>query len=262
LAIFFRHRGGVLILLAVPLVVASLRVSRIGSGNAVLGTSVALAGVVLRLSAVRRIGRGARTKRPHASSGLIAVGPFSWSRNPLYLAAGLMVCGFGLFAGAGWRAAALLPATLLLYTPVVLAEESALTKIFGDDYRSYAASVSRWIGIPRGRARECVGALVPWREVFRREKWLVPGYLAAVLAIAALRSAPFRVPQRFMGLDLAVPIGVAAAVAVAGQVVNVEIKHGRRCRGRRSVRARTPQSHPSPRCSAAEPRQVRPIRLR
>src|SRR5262245_52531812 len=125
-AAFFRHREALLLVLGIPIAVTALRGDGLELHGALLGAALAAAGVALRLTAVRRIGRGARVFRPHASAGLIAAGPYRWTRNPLYLAAALMLCGLGLVAGARWAAVALLPATLLAYTPVVLAEERAL----------------------------------------------------------------------------------------------------------------------------------------
>lgn len=225
-----------LLLLAAPVVAAALRGSEFRRASALLGTGIAGVGVWLRLCAAQRIGRSARTRRPHASAGIIAAGPYRWSRNPLYLAAGLMLCGLGLLAGAGWLAGALLPATLLAYTPVVLAEERALDALAGDSYRSYFASVPRWIGIPRRYVDEKEGALIRWREVFHREKWLVPGYTAAVLAIAALHTEQVRaleIAKRLelvLGLDVAVLTGVAASLAMTANAIKVEFHRQRRAR--------------------------------
>jgi protein-S-isoprenylcysteine O-methyltransferase Ste14 len=233
-AILFRHRGGVLLLLAAPVVAAALHGSEITRASALVGTCIAGAGVWLRLYAAHHIGRSARTRRPHASTGIIAAGPYRWSRNPLYLAAGLMLCGLGLLAGAGWLAAALLPATLLAYTPVVLAEERALAALGGDSYQRYVASVPRWIGIPRRYEDEKEGALIRWREVFHREKWLVPGYTAAVLAIAVLHTQRVRaleIADRLglaLHLDIAVLTALAACLAIAGNAIKVEIHRRRR----------------------------------
>jgi len=239
LAILFRHRGGVLLLLAAPVVASALRGSEIGRASALGGTVLAASGVWLRLCAAHHIGRGARTRRPHASAGIIAAGPYRWSRNPLYLAAGLMLCGLGLLAGAGWLAVALLPATLLAYTPVVLAEERALTALAGDSYRSYVASVPRWIGFSRRYVEEKEAALIRWREVFRREKWLVPGCTAAVLAIAVLhteraRALEIEIADRLglaLHLDIAVLTALAACLAIAANAINVEVHRRRRRSG-------------------------------
>ena len=144
--------------------------------------------MLLRLCAVRRIGRGARVFRAARERRADRVGALPLERNPLYLAAALMLCGLGLIAGAGWTAVALLPATLLAYTPVVLAEERALAELFGDDYARYLAQRAALDRVPRRPRDAGWRARVGWREVFRREKRLVPGMLAAILAIVALRS--------------------------------------------------------------------------
>jgi protein-S-isoprenylcysteine O-methyltransferase Ste14 len=228
--VLFRHRAGLLLLLAVPVVAAALRGTEIALTSLWLGTGVAGAGVLLRLWAARRIGRGARTRRPHASAGIIAVGPYRWCRNPLYVAAGLMLCGFGLLAGMGWGATALFPATLIAYTPVVLAEESALRTLFGDAYAGYVAAVPRWVGISRRYPAQDV-ALVRWREVFTREKWLVPGYVGAVIAIAALHAQAFQMStisehvELAVGVDLVVLTGLLALFAVVANAVKVEAQH-------------------------------------
>jgi hypothetical protein len=147
----------------------------------------------------------------------------------------MMLCGFGLIAGAGWSAAALLPATLVAYTPVVLVEERALAALFGDDYRRYIACVPRWLGSPRPYSSGHDGALVCWREVFYREKWLVPGCLAAVAAIAAMHGARLSAPriaerlELAVGFDLAVLIWATAGFAITANAIKVEIDQRRRC---------------------------------
>src|SRR5262245_3349447 len=165
-ALLFRHREGLLVLLTAPVIVAALHGGGGSWSSALLGSGIAAAGVLLRLSAIRRIGRGARVFRPHARAGLVQSGPYRWTRNPLYLAAALMMCGFALIAGAGWYATALVPMTLLAYTPIVRVEERSLLALLGDDYRRYLDTVPRWVGVPRARHAEC-GALVDWSEVFR-----------------------------------------------------------------------------------------------
>jgi protein-S-isoprenylcysteine O-methyltransferase Ste14 len=242
-AALFRHREALLLLLGAPIATFALRGEGLAPWSALAGVAIAAAGVALRLAAVRRIGRGARVFRPHASAGLIAAGPYRWSRNPLYLAAALMLCGLGLIAGAGWLAAALLPATLVAYTPVVMAEERALAELCGVDYARYLERVPRWLGGPAAAdLGPSQGARVGWSEVFRREKMLVPGTAAAMLAIAALREQwiPSRLLvdrlERGWGVDLAWWIAGLAAMVVLGNAIKVE-RHQRRRRARREVRA-------------------------
>lgn len=241
--LLFRHREALLVLLSVPVIVAALRGGGIAPTSALLGAGVAATGVLLRLCAVRRIGRGARVFHAHARGGMVSAGPYRWTRNPLYLAAGLMLCGFGLIAGAGWAAVALLPATLLAYTPIVLIEERSLIGLFGDAYRRYLAEVPRWIGFTRGYRRESGDALVDWREVFDRENRLVPGSLAAGLGITACRNEWVPLPELARGaefaagFDLTVLVGTAAAVAIAVNAIKVE-RHQERRRTARSAARR------------------------
>jgi protein-S-isoprenylcysteine O-methyltransferase Ste14 len=248
--LLFRHREAVLVLLSVPVIAAALRGGGIAPTRVLLGTGGAAAGVLLRLYAVRQIGRGARVFHAHARAGMVSSGPYRWTRNPLYLAAALMLCGLGLIAGAGWTAVALLPATLLAYTPIVLIEERSLIALFGDSYQRYIAEVPRWIGFTRGYRGGSGDPLVDWREVFRREKRLVPGTLAAILAIAATRSewlplAPLaRRIQLATGVDLAVLVASAAAIAVFVNAIKVEL-HQQRRQGARQA-AQSHRSHPIP----------------
>jgi protein-S-isoprenylcysteine O-methyltransferase Ste14 len=230
----FRHRGTLPLLLCVPVVSSALRGDGLDGAAAVVGAAVAATGVALRLCSVRRIGRGARVFRPHASAGLIAAGPYRWIRNPLYLAAALMLSGLGLIAGASWIALALFPATLLAYTPVVLGEERALSELLGEPYRRYLDRVSRWIGASRPWPAAPPGPLVDWSEVLRRERALVPGMIAAALAIAAVRSQWIpsqlltRPLEQALGADLAWLVAAAFAVAVTVNGIKVELHQRRR----------------------------------
>jgi protein-S-isoprenylcysteine O-methyltransferase Ste14 len=238
--LLFRHREALLVILSVPVIVAALRGGGIAPISALLGAGITAAGVLLRLYAVRQIGRGARVFRAHARAGMVSSGPYRWTRNPLYLAAGLMLCGLGLIAGAGWTAVALLPATLLAYTPVVLIEERSLIGLFGDAYRRYLADVPRWIGLTRGDPGESGAAVVEWREVFRREKRLVPGCLAAGLAIVAIRNEwlPLaelaRRAERAASIDLTLLVGAVLVVAIVVNAIKVE-RHQERRRAARSA---------------------------
>jgi protein-S-isoprenylcysteine O-methyltransferase Ste14 len=81
----------------------------------------------------------------------VAVGPYRWVRNPIYLAAMLIV------GGEAWL---FLSTDLLLYTCalavgfhliVVSYEEPKLRTRFGKQYQTYCRTVSRWIPHPPAR---------------------------------------------------------------------------------------------------------------
>jgi protein-S-isoprenylcysteine O-methyltransferase Ste14 len=78
----------------------------------------------------------------------VAVGPYRWVRNPIYLAAMLIVLG------EAWL---FLSTALLLYAAaaavgfhllVVAYEEPRLRSRFGERYEAYQRSVSRWVPRP------------------------------------------------------------------------------------------------------------------
>jgi protein-S-isoprenylcysteine O-methyltransferase Ste14 len=77
---------------------------------------------------------------------LVVTGPYTYSRNPMYVA--------GLFAWIGWTVFYGSPAVfiglVLLWSMftfrVIPYEEHQLEALFGDEYLEYKKSVRRWIG--------------------------------------------------------------------------------------------------------------------
>lgn len=84
--------------------------------------------------------------QPDRGTGhLVTDGPFSFTRNPLYLAGTMLVLGIGLVSGIVWF---LLLAILAAFTVQKLAtewEERHLQARFGETYLDYAGRVRRWI---------------------------------------------------------------------------------------------------------------------
>ena len=96
------------------------------------------------------LGRG--TPSPTAPPrALVARGPYRFSRNPMYVGVMLVVVGQAVRSGA--PAVALYAAALAtaFHLRVVLGEEPALRRAFGDAYATYAARVPRWAGRPAPR---------------------------------------------------------------------------------------------------------------
>jgi protein-S-isoprenylcysteine O-methyltransferase Ste14 len=68
-------------------------------------------------------------------------GPYRMTRNPLYLGSFLMVCGCVVAGGNLFLSIGVPILFLLIYLPVMRAEESHLYRIFAEDYPAYAKSV-------------------------------------------------------------------------------------------------------------------------
>jgi protein-S-isoprenylcysteine O-methyltransferase Ste14 len=76
---------------------------------------------------------------------LVAVGPYRWIRNPMYIGGGLVLLGFGLLLKSP-SIVLLVPMWLLLFHLfVVLYEERALRGKFGREYDDYCRRTPRWI---------------------------------------------------------------------------------------------------------------------
>jgi protein-S-isoprenylcysteine O-methyltransferase Ste14 len=79
------------------------------------------------------------------SNALVTSGPYSFTRNPMYLGMALLYVALALALGVIW-ALALLPFVILAVDRLIIAkEEPYLEAKFGEDYREYKQNVRRWI---------------------------------------------------------------------------------------------------------------------
>jgi protein-S-isoprenylcysteine O-methyltransferase Ste14 len=99
---------------------------------------------------------------------VIALGPYSVSRNPLYVFSLVGMFGIGAQTGSLLLGPLFLAIGLAVFVPVILAEEKALLRRFGAVYRSYRDRVPRFG--PR---------LSEWRDAE-----IVPAYPVRVLRTA------------------------------------------------------------------------------
>ncbi len=84
-------------------------------------------------------------------SRLVTWGPYGWSRNPIYIAHGLVALGLGLTLWrSGWAFLAAGLAWLATDRLTVPVEEVELARLFGADFEAYTGRVGRWWGGPRG----------------------------------------------------------------------------------------------------------------
>ena len=180
--LLFRHRGTLLILVAAPIAVGCLELPFTWIDGAV-GLAILALGALLRLVAIRRIGKRARVAKSGATH-LLCEGPYARTRNPLYVANLSTAVASAVLAGL--RAWSLVVAVFVVavYQLVILAEEETLRELFGDKFDLYRQRVPRWI--PRLTAAEPVDTLEAapvwsWGEVIVRES----PYLGGIAALGA-----------------------------------------------------------------------------
>jgi protein-S-isoprenylcysteine O-methyltransferase Ste14 len=102
--------------------------------------------VALNIAAYRVMRRAGTTVRPdRGTDHLVTDGPFSFTRNPLYLAGTILILGIGLVSGVGWYLVLAIFAAFAVQRLAIEREEKHLQARFGEGYQDYAERVRRWI---------------------------------------------------------------------------------------------------------------------
>ena len=114
------------------------------------GAAFIVVGAALIVLARREFAQHGQPTDPGlATSKVVTTGVFSVSRNPIYLGAVCFLIGSALAANLPWALVLVLPALVVCHYVLIAPEERHLAAKFGEEYRTYAASVHRWIGRTR-----------------------------------------------------------------------------------------------------------------
>jgi protein-S-isoprenylcysteine O-methyltransferase Ste14 len=111
-----------------------------------IGALIALISGILALSgfrAMHKIGTNIDVRKP--ALAIVSIGPFRYTRNPLYLSLVLLYIGVALFFDMVWLLALLVPIVLVIHYGVIRREERYLEGKFGESYLEYKKRVRRWI---------------------------------------------------------------------------------------------------------------------
>lgn len=154
-----------------------------------VGSGIVLAGLALRLWAIRQIGGSARkTSRPKAVR-IISWGPFGLVRNPIYIANGMFAAGFTVLSGHLWALPLILLALWIWYDAIVRREEKFLEAAFPADYAEYKRTTNRWIPKLRFRKRPPEIPVYSFFRVIKRERgllFIVPSGMVLVIVLRFL----------------------------------------------------------------------------
>lgn len=111
-----------------------------------VGWLAIIAVVAIDFSAMRTLARANTTIMPNkASAHLVTDGPFSFTRNPIYLANTLLMIGVAMISGIIWFVLFGLIAAFITQKLAIEREEKHLGARFGKRYFDYAKRVRRWI---------------------------------------------------------------------------------------------------------------------
>jgi len=138
----------------------------------ICGVSIAILGLTLR-------GYAAGHLRKHQQ--LATSGPYSYTRNPLYLGSVLLAVGFSV-ASHSWISAFLLAAYLAIFYPVVIRrEQTELRAHYGEAFVEYASRVPAfWPGLSPAMAST---EKFSWSLYFKNREYEASIGLAVAMAI-------------------------------------------------------------------------------
>lgn len=110
-----------------------------------IGLALVVCGAALLVASAMAFRRHATTILPREMPrAMITTGPYSWSRNPIYLGDALMLAG----AASAWDAASLLLVPVFMAVIArrfIAGEEAGMRTAFGAEFDAYAARVRRWL---------------------------------------------------------------------------------------------------------------------
>ena len=111
---------------------------------AAAGLVLIWAGLVVRVWAVIALGRSFSTfVQVSVGQTVVTTGPYRWVRHPSYTGLLLIATGFGLGAGNWLSMVICVVGPLLGLVPRIAVEESELTRVLGEQYRSYQEKTYR-----------------------------------------------------------------------------------------------------------------------
>ena len=131
----------------IPLVLAILYFSQLTFPFWAYGGTFIMLGELIRLSAIRYAGGRTRTTKVGANS-LCTSGPYSRTRNPLYIGNVFIYSGVVLLSGGIYMfqlLAVVIFYFIFQYSMIISLEEEKLSTVFGQDYSKYKDNVPRVI---------------------------------------------------------------------------------------------------------------------
>lgn len=112
----------------------------------VVGIGFGAGGVILLAAAILTLRRHGTTVQPNVgATTLVTTGPFSFFRNPIYLADVLILFGVAEITTNIWFVIGALVFGLMVTWFAILPEERHLERRFGQAYLDYKAKTRRWL---------------------------------------------------------------------------------------------------------------------
>lgn len=112
----------------------------------VVAAPLVVLGIALAARSVKSFDLASTDERyAEPTSALVQDGPYTRTRNPMFLGLALLHLGVVVAANAAWALIGVPVLIIYLRYGVISREERFLEERFGDEYRSYKRRVPRWI---------------------------------------------------------------------------------------------------------------------
>lgn len=106
-----------------------------------VGISLDLSGLV----AFRKASTTINPLSPDKSTAIVQVGPYAFTRNPMYVGMALILLGYCVYLANAASLLAVVVFCMYITRFQIIPEERMLLRKFGDGFASYMGSVRRWI---------------------------------------------------------------------------------------------------------------------
>ena len=134
-----------------------------------IGAVIAAFGLITRAAAAGHLRK---------DQELATTGPYSRTRNPLYLGSALLAAGFVVAGHSLWAGVVVAVYFIVFYYAAIRTEEAHLRARFGFEFEAYSARVSKFfpsfhpIGSEPSSPKDTVTAPFSWAQYRRLRMWL------------------------------------------------------------------------------------------
>ena len=180
----------------IPIVLAVLYFSQLSYPFWIYGAGFIVFGELIRLSAVSYAGGRTRTTKVGANS-LCTSGPYSRTRNPLYIGNVFIYSGVVLLSGGIYMFQLLVVVIfyfIFQYSMIISLEEEKLSSVFGQDYSKYKNNVPRIIPLIKPWDSKSKLKPIPILKTLKTEKRTLQNIFLLVFIII---SKPYFLSFRF-----------------------------------------------------------------
>jgi protein-S-isoprenylcysteine O-methyltransferase Ste14 len=197
----FKHRGLLLPVAIVILLIPSPALADDPAAVGVLGLLVALAGQAIRVGTIglAYIIRGGKDHRVHAED-LVTTGIYAHVRNPMYLGNAFLLAGLALATNSWLFVLTGVPIAVAVHVAIIAAEEDFLRGKFGSAYDLYSTRVPRILPRLTGLPATLRSMSFDWRRVLTQEYAKAFDWIVAIVAVVFLNLWRFGVLDRHPGV--------------------------------------------------------------